>query len=42
MPPPVQRTFAEEGILYSIGGLTGSTVDAHRLMVLAGMVRYGR
>ncbi|MEW5314856.1 MAG: hypothetical protein WDW38_006321 [Sanguina aurantia] len=34
--PSMTRTFAEEGILYSIGGLTGSTVDAHRLMVLAG------
>ncbi|GLC45550.1 hypothetical protein PLESTB_001205300 [Pleodorina starrii] len=32
MVPAMTRTYAEEGLQYSIGGLTGNTLDSHRLI----------
>lgn len=31
----VQQTFAAEGLQYSLGGLTGSTRNSHRLLAWA-------
>ena len=38
MLPHMTKTFAELGVHYSIGGLTGSTLDSHRLIHWAGEV----
>ena len=36
--PCTQQVFSDLGIKYSIGGLTGSTLDSHRLIHWAGEV----
>ena len=41
MLPQMTKTFAELGIQYSIGGLTGNTLDSHRLIHWAGEVMRG-
>lgn len=33
--PAAQEVFAQEGVRYSIGGLTGNTYDSHRLIAWA-------
>ncbi|PNH06161.1 hypothetical protein TSOC_007481 [Tetrabaena socialis] len=35
MLPQMTRTFAEEGLQYKMGGLTGNTLDSHRLIAWA-------
>ncbi|GIL73974.1 hypothetical protein Vretifemale_3965, partial [Volvox reticuliferus] len=35
MIPHMTRTFADEGLQYSVGGLTGNTLDSHRLIAWA-------
>ena len=35
-PVVVQETFAKEGLNYSMEGKTGSTLNSHRLIALAG------
>ena len=38
MLPMMTKTFLDLGVSYSIGGLTGSTLDSHRLIHWAGEV----
>ncbi len=38
MVPHMTRTFAELGVNYSLGGLTGNTLNSHRLIHWAGKV----
>mmetsp|Transcript_17708 Transcript_17708/g.46075 ORF Transcript_17708/g.46075 Transcript_17708/m.46075 type:complete len:181 (+) Transcript_17708:199-741(+) len=35
MMPRMEQVFAEEGLRYSIGGLTGNTLNSHRLIAAA-------
>jgi len=35
MGPMLTKAFAAEGLPYSFGGLTGSTMDSHRLIAMA-------
>lgn len=32
MMPQMMKVFADEGLAYSLGGLTGNTLDSHRLI----------
>lgn len=36
MLPAMAKTFSEEGLTYKIGGLTGNTLNSHRLIAWAG------